>query len=292
MRVMRVLLIIAVALSAAAVYAADTINEVFVYKGGPLNQEGLAASSWGSGKAVETKEHPLTGSYSVKVITTGFYAGGRLDFTQPVTLFTTEAEKDRYLVFSFFFEDVKVVDPAAGTNDFDIERYSIPKVNRIRFVFKDDKGTQTALEEPTAPLDRDDNWVRIVVPISRLRVSAPGQGYKLSRLLVFTDMPATLYLGEIKMVTDATPIKAEVNGTPMFGMNSKAYFMGAATGGLSPLQYSWDFDGSDGIQTEASGMVVNHVFTNAQDYTITLTVSDINGIKKPAVVVYNVTVNG
>jgi len=292
MRAMRVVLIIAVVVSAAVVVAADTANEVYVYKGGPLNQEGLVASGWGSGKAMETREHPLTGSYSVKIITSGFYAGGRIDFAQPVTLFSADAEKDRYLVFSFWFDDVKVVDPAAGTNDFDIERYSVPKANRIRFIFKDDKGTQTALEEPTAPLDPDDNWVRIAVPLSKLKVSAPGQGYKLSRLLMFTDISSTFCLGEIKLTTDTTPIKAEINGSPMFGVNTKVYFMGAAQAGLSALNYSWDFDASDGIQTEATGMVVNHVFTSAQDYKITLTVSDINGVKPPAVVTYSVTVNG
>ncbi len=293
MRVMGVLLAIAVALSAAATFAADVANEVYIYKGGSLNQEGLGASSWGSGRAMETKEHPLTGSYSVKIITNGLYSGGRIDFPQPVTLFAGAPEKDRYVVLSFWFNDLTRVDPSAGTNnEIDAEAYSIPKANKVRFIFRDDKGTSTAVEEPTNALDRDDNWVRIAVPLTKLRVSEGAQGYKLSRLLVFTDIPTTFYLGEIKLATDTMPIKAEINGTQMFGINTKEFFLGVAGGGLSTLKYSWDFDAQDGLQSEATGMVVNHVFTTAGDFKITLTVSDVNGIKPPAVVTYDITANG
>jgi len=51
------------------------------------------------------------------------------------------------------------------------------------------------------------------------------------------------------------------------------------------LKYSWDFDKSDGIQEDAIGARVSHVYTRAspenKPYVVTLTVSDISGAKRP-----------
>ncbi|KXS42811.1 MAG: PKD domain-containing protein [Methanolobus sp. T82-4] len=41
--------------------------------------------------------------------------------------------------------------------------------------------------------------------------------------------------------------------------------------------YSWDFDSSDGIQEDASGEIVSHVFPGAGRYVVTLTVTDTQG---------------
>ncbi|MEM2899719.1 MAG: PKD domain-containing protein, partial [Thermoplasmata archaeon] len=43
------------------------------------------------------------------------------------------------------------------------------------------------------------------------------------------------------------------------------------------LTYSWDFDASDGISTDATGMYVSHVYTNIGIYIVTLTVTDPQG---------------
>ncbi|RLB37471.1 MAG: hypothetical protein DRH20_07690, partial [Deltaproteobacteria bacterium] len=40
------------------------------------------------------------------------------------------------------------------------------------------------------------------------------------------------------------------------------------------LSYSWDFDAADGIGEDAVGAAVNHVYSDAGTYTVTLTVSD------------------
>jgi len=40
------------------------------------------------------------------------------------------------------------------------------------------------------------------------------------------------------------------------------------------LTYSWDFDSTDGIQTDATGPTPSHTYTVAGTYTVTLTVSD------------------
>jgi PKD repeat protein len=40
------------------------------------------------------------------------------------------------------------------------------------------------------------------------------------------------------------------------------------------MSYNWDFDASDGIQEDATGVTATHTYTTAGTYTVTLTVSD------------------
>ena len=44
--------------------------------------------------------------------------------------------------------------------------------------------------------------------------------------------------------------------------------------------YSWDFDASNGISTEATGIKVNHTFNNGGEFLVTLTTTDNTGIIK------------
>jgi parallel beta-helix repeat protein len=43
------------------------------------------------------------------------------------------------------------------------------------------------------------------------------------------------------------------------------------------VTYSWDFDDSDGIQRDATGMIVNHTFEEQGKYIVTLTISNMKG---------------
>ena len=48
-------------------------------------------------------------------------------------------------------------------------------------------------------------------------------------------------------------------------------------GWLDTHTYQWDFDASDGIQVDATGQIPTHVYYDAGDYTVTLTVTDDDG---------------
>jgi len=43
------------------------------------------------------------------------------------------------------------------------------------------------------------------------------------------------------------------------------------------VNYSWDFDASNGIQRDATGMIVTHTFEEQGRYTVTLTISNMRG---------------
>lgn len=281
MRLLRFVFIAVIALAAVAA-CADVKDESYIYKGAPLSGEGITVGSWGSGKAVESTKRILTGSNSIQITTDGFYAGGRINFTKPVTLFTGTPAKDKYIVFTFYFEEIKTVDPAAGTGySFDVESYVVPKISTLRFVFTSEDGAVISAEEQTGIVDSDDNWVRIAVPLTKLKSSEGESGFRLQTLVICSDIPGTFSLGEIKLATDDTPIKVDSVGSQTVAVWDQVFVVAEAEGGVSTLKYSWDFDDKNGIQEEQTGKAARYVFTRGGDYTVTLTVSDVNGIKSP-----------
>jgi len=294
MRLLSVLVALAALASAVGVSADSGDREVYIFKGTPLAQSGISVGSWGSGKAVDSADSTrvLTGGRSIKITTQGLYSGGRIDFAQPVALFTEGIDSTRYIVFSFFFDAVDTIDPAAGSAySYEIEPYKMPKARIVRFVFISDKGEMLAAEEPTNPLDPDVNWCRVAVPIAKFKALGDIKEFRLSRLLIFTDLATTLYLGEVKMVTDTEPIKVQpLSDQTIVVYVDEVMFLAEATGGVSSLQYSWDFDASNGIQQETTGKVGRYVYTRGGDFTVTLTVSDADNIKPPVTVTAKVSV--
>lgn len=274
--------VVLISCAAAGFAQTDASKEVLIFRGSALNQEGITLSGWGSGKAVESKEKVLAGSYSLKMITHGYYAGGRIEFQEPPALFKEGVDKNRYVVFACFFSDTEVLNPAANTEyAFDIPPYTVPKPKMLRFVFESVDGIKVAIQEPTKELDPDDNWVRIAVPLAKFNKPETGKEFLLKSLTITTDIPSTFYLGEIKLVTDTEPIRVDPLGSQTTAVYYDIYFMATADGGVSSLKYTWDFDKSNGVQEETVGKVGHMIYTKGGDFTVTLTVSDVNGIKEP-----------
>jgi hypothetical protein len=281
MRSLRFVFIAAIALMVTAAYG-DIKDESYIYKGAPLSSEGITVGSWGSGKAVESTRRVLTGSNSIEITSDSYYAGGKINFTKPVTLFSGTPKSDKYIVFTFYFEEVKTVDPAAGTGySFDVESYIVPKISTLRFVFTSEDETAVSVEEQTGVVDSDDNWVRVAVPLTKLKLPEGEKDFRLETLVICSDVPGMFYLGEIKLATDDTPIKVDSIGSQTVAIWDQVFVVAQAEGGVSTLKYSWDFDDKNGIQEEQTGKAARYVFTRGGDYTVTLTVSDADGIKSP-----------
>ncbi len=296
MRLRCLLAVAAVLICAAGVSGQTTEREIYIYRGAPVAQSGISLGGWGSGQAIESSDSTrvLTGSKSIKITTQGLYAGGRIDFAQPVTLFSDGIDPSRYILFVFYFEDVQTIDPAAQNPvySYEVEPYTIPKVSTVRFVFVSDEGKSVEVEEPTNPLDPEDNWCRVAVPLAKFKsVSENGNEFKLKRLLIFTDLPNTFYLGEIKLVTDKSPIKVDALPSQVVVVYDEVILQAKADGGVASLSYSWDFDASNGIQEELTGPIGRYVYTKGGEYTVTLTVKDVDGIKKPVTVTTKISVN-
>ena len=74
-------------------------------------------------------------------------------------------------------------------------------------------------------------------------------------------------------------------------LGDQVTFSGSGFGGATPLRYTWDFDSADGVGVDSEGQSVIRRFRKPGDYTITLTITDIYGLKKPYTTTIKVTVN-
>lgn len=291
MRFLRVALTTAAAVAVMASGAFAKSDDVHIYKGDSLSQAGISVGSWGSGLAAESNEKVLTGSKSIKVITQSLYAGGRLDFAEPVPLFKDGIDPKRYVLFTFFFNETQTIDPTGGAGwMWDVEPYTMPIATKVRFVFVGDNGQAVSVEQPTTELDPDDNWVRVAVPLAKFKSVEGLKEFNLKRLLIFTDAKGILFLGEVKLITDNTPIKVDSLAKQTIAVYDEQYWTANASAGISPLKYSWDFNKGNGIQEESTDKVGRYVYTQSGDYTITLTVSDADGLKTPVTVTTDVSV--
>ena len=296
MRCLLVLMVLIVALGAVNVYAEDAPannKEVVIFKGDDPTVDGIELDGWGSGKASKSNEKLLLGAWSIKVATQGLYAGGRIDFTRPVALFSNGIDNSRYIQFTFFFPDTRVINPAAGTNSaYDVESYIKPKANKLRFMFVSESGATVSVEEPTAAIDPDDNWMRVAVPIGKFKSIGDAKEFRLKRLLIFADVPnTTMYLGEMKLLTDNTPIRVEPLDSQTLAIMDDLFMTAVAQGGVSSLKYSWDFDKTNGLQAESTDKITHYIYTRGGEFTVTLTVSDVDGLKAPVTVTSNISIN-
>ena len=292
MRFLPAFLILMIALASAGAWAAPAADEVPIFKGDDPSLEDITLGGWGGGSAVKSKERILDRSYSIKITSQGLYSGGRLDFENPPTLFSGPVDDSRYILFTFFFKDTQVINPAAGSEYwYDADPYTMPKANVVRFVFVSDSGTAVSAQQPTTAVDPDDNWVRIAVPLSKFKETGFTGEFRLKRLLIFSDISGTMYLGSARVITDSDPIKVEPLDSKTVAIMDEVLLVANAKGGYSSLRYSWDFDNSNGIQSESTGVVARYVYTRGGEFTVTLTVSDADNLKAPVTVTTDISVN-
>lgn len=297
---------------AAAQDAADVKPVSFpVFRGEVGPSANVTLGGWGSGTGEPSKEAVLIGTNAIKVTTSGMYQGARLDFTSPIDLSEAFANPHTYMRFQMRFtgqgSSSAVYDPTTQQTN---NKAAAP-FRKMRYVLVMADNTRYELIRPVElpPSEDPDSWSPLAFPLSAITKQLPvgktlsGDGAKLKQLAVFGDRYAQFLIGEINVITDET----EINVAPLDDFIAFALqptpFVAQAEGGASTLKFSWDFDASDGIQEDAVGRSGFHVFprSNTGDaasgtggqktYKITLTVSDVDGIKKSQSVTLDLTVN-
>lgn len=177
------------------------------------------------------------------------------------------------------------------SSSVDADQVPKPLVNYLHLVFTLDSGVQADVMRPVPELTDPDAWVTVSIPISRLPFSADQlQNASLKMLSIGTDKPAILYIGEIAIVSDTTPISCDAGGDQDVAASDEVTFEGDGLGGVSTLKFEWDFDTKGPFVAQSDGQIVTYKYTKSGDYTVTLRVSDLDGIKEPATAKTTVTV--
>lgn len=274
-----------------------------IFQGDLAENANVTLGSWGSGRAERSKDNVFVGDSSIRLTTQGLYQGGRLDFNRPIDLGPSFGNPNAYVRMR-----VRFTGSGASQNNFDpnsgetARRIASP-FSRMRFLLTMADGSTHELIRPVsvAPTDDPDAYVPITFPISALLKkssdgkpgAAPtGDAARVKQMAIFGDTYAVFSIGEIGIIADETEISLQPLELPPVFTNDNISFIASAEGGATTLRYSWDFDASDGVQSDAEGRTIRHAFKKEGKYTVTLTVTDVDGIKKPATTTTEVEVTG
>jgi hypothetical protein len=299
---MRVLSRRFVRFTAAAIVGGMALTAALAQEGGaPVafslfrgEENSVTLGSWGSGRAEASKGDNgkvLVGEYSIKVTTHGTHQGGRLDFAKPIDLTAALANPNCYLRMRASFNATQEVIDLSGFG----QQKAAASFERMRFVFLMADGSQYELVRPldVPPSEDPDSYVPIHIPFAALKKAAKkpltGNAAKLASLVICGDKYEQFHIGELDVLTDETEISvAELEDQIAFADNEMT-FVADAEGGASTLKFTWDWDASDQIQEDDMGRNVKHVFpaslfrggADLHKVVVTVTVSDVDGLKKP-----------
>lgn len=287
-----------------------------IYTGTAAAVEGIKLGGWGSGLAAEDKAYRTIGDNSIRIETNGYYSGARISFERPRDL--TEQKQDPYGFIEFIirFQPGKAKptttnNPAAegssssappmglegASPEFGMggggEQPLTPDTHKMKVVLVCEEGTFVASHFPVMLQPaQEEGWFSVAIPYVAFKGMDKAQTVKVKEMRVFGDSKDTFWIGEIKTTSDDEPITVDPLDDLEVSVGEAVEFRSAATGGISPLHYSWDFDLSDSIQEDATGPATVHVFRKKsqdvpgrpgelQPYVVTLTVSDLSGAKRP-----------
>ncbi len=173
---------------------------------------------------------------------------------------------------------------------------------RVIITTTDGLKSEAVLSVSSAGTDR--GWKQSSIPLSAIK--GFDRTNKVVKQVSFAgDTSTAFYVGELRVVSDKTPIRGEPNvRTMMTNVGIPVVFSATGSGGSSSLKYSWDFDDADGIQVDAEGQAVRHKFRQPSmdqrnpaasrkngEFIVTLTISDAYGVKEPYSTQIKVKVN-
>lgn len=295
-------------------------TDVTLYGGEKPVDSGITLSSWGSGVVEQSTEYVFSGIGSLKVTTHGRYQGARLVFGKKIDLKTALSSPGSFLKFVYFMGEKTGGSEGApggkGSGGFSpggsssggsgkggsgsgadggsvrSSKVKAPTYFRVVLGTDDGKKTEFNLDLQTGRAERE-TWRQIAIPLSSIAGLKDSSG-KLTELQFFADQSSTVYLGEVRLLTDGTPISVSDLNDATIASNDILTLAGAAEGGPTALRYVWTIQGipsadpMEGSTLTTSYLVTGegknfkHQFRKKGDYQITLTVEDVYGQKKSA----------
>lgn len=280
-------------------------GDLVLYNGAAAQTAGLAVAAWGGGSAEDSAAISFAGGHSLKVTTLDPYQGARLTFNTPVDVGNAGDDKARMFLFTLRLTKVdRTFAPPAPTDDNGPQsgggrggggggfggRFGgaprtvsgISTLKTVHLVFTLANGAQADTVRPMPDAGGAEQWVNVAVPLAALSFSPAASESPLQSVAVAGDDFAVFYVGQIKLIHDNTAITCYAGDRQDVTPRQPVTLHGSASGGASALQYVWDFDDKDGVSAQAYGSDITTQYLKSGDYKATLTVSDVDGLKKPA----------
>jgi hypothetical protein len=155
------------------------------------------------------------------------------------------------------------------------------KLKTLRFIVTTSDGLRSEVYVPINLNAATDGWIKVAAPLQAIS-GFDRTNKQITSFAVSGDATTTFYIGDVKIVSDTTPISGDVDPKELnLGIGEEVTFHAYGDGGASILRYSWNFDSATGTQADAEGQTVKRRFRKAGTYTITLTISDFYGLKAP-----------
>ena len=270
---------------ATCALATSAADELMLYRGDLTgSQYQLTTGGWGSGACEQVTSVRYNGTGSLRIVTYDFYAGGRIDFGKPADLTALFAKPNTYLELWLRPQ------PATGTTGMEGETATrFTAMTQMRVVLLTERGQLEAQPVPLKPGTQDRGWWRIDVPLltflphSLATLAGSGRTtlpLALKRMLICGDAYDYFYLGELKIVSDTQAMRANAYPWPeQAAPNTVVTFICGVEPGAATTKVVWDFDSKDGIQEEAVGERVQHIYRQVGTYTVSYIVVDVNGQK-------------
>ncbi len=155
-------------------------------------------------------------------------------------------------------------------------------LKNLRFTFTTSDGKKSEVYVPiTTSKVGDRNWLTVAVPLQSI-TGLDQSNKSVTGISISGDAISTFYVGDIRIVNDSTPISGEMipNQERNLALGDEIEFRALGFGGGSVLKYSWDFDDKDGVQVDAEGQYIKRRFRVPGNYKVTLTITDVYGLKK------------
>ncbi len=311
-----------------AALASMAFSQVIYTPTAALGDQRITLAPWGSGTIAETNEMAVEGTSSIRVSSRNFFQGGIMHFGNPVDLASASANTANMFVITVQAQSASTTlgggggggglvgaggggGLAAGGGGLSggggglsqgggqqgggtSQQQAIidATLTKVRCVVTTTDGKKSEVYiDLTSALGNAQGWKSVGVPLAG--ITGFDRTNKVVKSIAFSgDTIGTFYVGQIKIVNDTTPLYVEPNVREAnLALGDELTLVAMGNGGSSQLRYTWDFDDKNGVDVDAEGQTIKRKFRKDGTYTITVTVHDRFGLKKPYSTTLKVIVN-
>ena len=306
-------------------------NTVTLYDGKAAGPTAPSIAAWGGGSGQDSTETFLFGGHSLKVTTLDAFQGARITFPTPVSLAgagrvfqITLRRGGATLHYDPRTTSTTPPGDTSGPNtQFNPrggfgqggggfgggrrgrrggrrggagaapEAPLIPNITKLRlqFTFADGRQADILRAIPDTPdSTAGDAWYSVNVPVAAL--NGVGEAAQLKSVTLGGDQFGVFFVGRIRLGTLAAAPALTLDGPERVAPGQPLTLRVKGDMGLSTLKYEWDLGTEpNGLPLPTGAEAATRYFDSGQDHTVTVTITDLDGLSKPVTLTKTVHVN-